>query len=265
MKQVLTVAGSDSGAGAGIQADLKAIHANGCYALTAITAVTAQNTVAVRDSFDLPLDIVRSQLAALFEDFDIAAAKTGMLSSPALVETVATALREHEVPKLVVDPVMISKSGYSLLREEAVDAVRELLLPLAAVVTPNLPETEVLSGLPTADEEQRVTAARRILALGPAAVLVKGGHGEGTTVTDLLVTETATHRFEHPRLVTRTTHGTGCTLSAALAARLALGEPLAEAVAAATDYVFGAVGAGLELGHGHGPTNHFFRQREGRR
>lgn len=257
---VLSVAGSDSGAGAGIQADLKSIHANGGYALTALTSVTAQNTQHVASAFHLPPEIIRAQISALAEDFEIASAKTGMLATAQIVETVAEALRDHGIAPLVVDPVMVSTSGYSLLEDDGREAVRRALLPLAALCTPNLPEAEVLSGISIETLDQAQEAARRICDLGPAAVLIKGGHGDGDTVTDLLFDGQSMHRFIHPRIRTRATHGTGCALSAAIAARLGRGESLLVAVERSLDYVTRAISAGISIGRGHSPTGLFFHQ-----
>ncbi|MBM4319002.1 MAG: bifunctional hydroxymethylpyrimidine kinase/phosphomethylpyrimidine kinase [Deltaproteobacteria bacterium] len=261
MKQVLTIAGSDPGGGAGIQADLKAIHANGCYALTVLAALTAQNTQEVRAVFDLPVAVVLAQLDAVQDDFTVDAAKTGMLGSAELVAALAGQLRRRPVPWLVVDPVMVSSSGHRLLAEDAVAALRTLLLPLASVATPNLSEAEVLAGHPIRDRDEAEQAARAIHALGARAVLIKGGHrvSAGGQAEDLLYDGREVTLFAAPHIVTRSTHGTGCTLSAALAARLAQGEPLPEAVQAAKDYVTGAIRHGLPLGHGRGPTDHFWR------
>lgn len=260
MRQVLTIAGSDSGAGAGIQADLKAIHANGCYALTVLASVTAQNTQGVQAVFDLPVPLVLAQLEAVQDDFSVAAAKTGMLSSAELVTAVAGALSRRPLPWLVVDPVMVSTSGHRLLAEDAVDAVRERLLPLASVLTPNLPEAEVLAGCKIDSIDQAEQAAKKLHGMGARAVLLKGGHraGEEGQALDLLYDGEKTTLFAAPHIATRCTHGTGCTLSAALAARLALGDPLPAAVAAAKGYVTDAIRHGLPLGHGHGPTHHFW-------
>ncbi len=257
---VLSVAGSDSGAGAGIQADLKSIHANGGYALTALTSVTAQNTQQVASAFHLPPEIIRDQIRALAEDFEIAAAKTGMLATALIVQTVVDALKDHGITPLVVDPVMVSTSGYPLLEEDGREAVRSALLPLAALCTPNLPEAEVLSGVSIETPDQVEEAARRICDLGPAAVLIKGGHGEGDTVTDLLFDGRAVHRFTHPRIQTRATHGTGCALSAAIATRIGCGESLPVAVERSLEYVARAISAGIPIGRGHSPTGLLFHQ-----
>ena len=258
----LTIAGSDSGAGAGIQADLKTFAALGVYGLSVITAVTAQNTVGVRAVQELDLSIVDAQLEAVAEDFEIKALKTGMLSSAPIIEVVASGLRRHRLSKLVVDPVMVAKSGDRLLREDAVEAMRTQLLPLAEVVTPNLAEAEVLSGHSIRSLADRVTAARIILGQGAGAVVVKGGHAPGDPVIDLLVTEAMVREFRARRLTTTSTHGTGCTFSAAIAAGLASGLDLEAAVGRAREYVSQALERAEPLGHGHGPLGHFVRKEE---
>ncbi|MBN2491348.1 MAG: bifunctional hydroxymethylpyrimidine kinase/phosphomethylpyrimidine kinase [Planctomycetes bacterium] len=257
--QVLIVAGSDSGGGAGIQADLKAVHASGAYALTAITAVTAQNTVAVTRAFDLPADVVRAQIDAVFDDFDVAAVKTGMLSSVVLVETVASALAARGVTRLVVDPVMISKSGHALLADDAVEALRARVLPLAAVVTPNRLEAERLAGLAIRGRADVLEAGRRLLALGSRAAVIKGGHLEAAPGTDFLFHAGGVTEIEGEWIETRSTHGTGCTFASAIAAHLARGADLIAAVRAAKHLVTDAIRHGLALGHGYGPTDPFWR------
>jgi hydroxymethylpyrimidine/phosphomethylpyrimidine kinase len=259
--QVLTIAGSDSGAGAGIQADLKAIHANGGYGLVALTAVTAQNTRAVEASFCLPADFVRRQMAAVFADFEVAAVKTGMLATAGIVEAVAAELTGRGVVNLVVDPVMISTSGYPLLEDAAVAVLRLKLLPLARVCTPNRHEAEALSGVRIASLADAREAALRIQGHGPRAVLVKGGHFDDRQVIDLLLDGDQVATFAAERLDRRSTHGTGCVLSAALATWLARGEELARAVALAKRFVTEAIRHGLDLGQGHGPTDPFFHLR----
>jgi hydroxymethylpyrimidine/phosphomethylpyrimidine kinase len=257
-KQALTIAGSDSGGGAGIQADLKTFHAHGVYGASVLTAITAQNTTAVLRAFELPLDLIEAQLDAVFDDLDIAAAKTGMLSSPSIVETVATALRKRRFAPLVVDPVMISKSGYRLLKDDAITSLTLHLLPLAAVVTPNLHEAALLSGVNIGSTAQMKDAARRIHEFGPQSVLVKGGHAPSHEATDILFDGENFHTFTSPFIHTKNTHGTGCTYSAAIAARLALGEPLLVAVGHAKQYITRAIARSLPIGKGHGPTNHFY-------
>jgi len=256
--RLLTIAGSDSGGGAGIQADLKTFAAFGGYGMSVVTAVTAQNTVAVSAVHEVPAEVVAAQLEAVFGDLGADAVKVGMLASAELVRTVAEALARHRGPPIVVDPVMVAKSGDTLLAPDAVAALRDELLPLATLVTPNVPETARLSGLPVASEEERRRAGAAIAGAGPA-VLVKGGHAPGDVVVDLLLSEEGWRRFEHPRIATRSTHGTGCTLSSAIAAGLGAGRPLAEAVGAAVEYVRGAMKHAEPLGSGHGPLNHLWR------
>jgi hydroxymethylpyrimidine/phosphomethylpyrimidine kinase len=253
----LSIAGSDSGAGAGIQADLKTFAALGVYGVTVITAITAQNTVGVRAVQEIDLDVISAQLDAVAEDFAIAALKTGMLSSAAIIETVAAGIQRHKFGRLVVDPVMIAKSGDRLLAEDAVDALRRRLLPLAAVVTPNIPEAEVLAGRSIRTKDDRLGAARAIMALGAHAVVIKGGHSEDDPIVDLLVDSQGVHEYRAPRIVTTSTHGTGCTFSAAITAGMATGLDLPSAVAEARDYVSRALSSAPGLGHGHGPLNHF--------
>jgi hydroxymethylpyrimidine/phosphomethylpyrimidine kinase len=223
----LTIAGSDSGAGAGIQADLKTFAALGVYGISVVTAVTAQNTLGVRAVQEIEPALVTAQLDAVAEDFSIRALKTGMLASTQVIEQVVAGIRRHRLQHLVVDPVMIAKSGDRLLAEDAVDALRRLLLPLAEIVTPNLPEAEVLAGRPIDSMADRLSAARAILALGAQAVVVKGGHADGDPVVDLLVDRDGVEEFRAPRIQTTSTHGTGCTFSAAIAAGLDTGEAVA--------------------------------------
>jgi len=252
---VLTVAGSDSGGGAGIQADLKTFEAHGCFGTSAITAITAQNTLGVRAVETISPAVVCAQMEAVLEDFPVGAAKTGMLATAAIIEVVAAALAApaDRVP-LVVDPVMVATSGAVLLEPDARGALVEQLIPLAWLVTPNLPEAELLSGIVLNDDESAVRAAQWFLDRGARAVLLKGGHGAGATVVDLLVERGGgVTRIERARLASRNTHGTGCTLSAAIAARLASGETLAAAVERSIDYVRGAIERAPELGAGYGP------------
>ena len=258
--RVLTVAGSDSGGGAGIQADLKTMLAHGVHGMSVLAAVTAQNSVGVQGYWELPTEAVRAQLASVLGDIGVDAVKTGMLASTELVETVAAVLAEGPAP-VVVDPVGVSKHGDSLLAADAVAAVRDRLLPVADLVTPNLYEVQQLTGVKVTEESGLRRAADAVLALGPRAVLVKGGHLTGDAV-DLLVTRDGVEReLRAPRLDNRHTHGTGCTLASAIASRLALGDPLPDAVAAAKDYVTGAIVAGFPLGAGIGPVDHAHRWR----
>lgn len=268
MNVALTIAGSDSGGGAGIQADIKAMQANGVFAASVIAAVTAQNTVAVTAAYELPLDLIEAQLDAVFDDLRIDAVKTGMLSSTEIIELVAGKLRERlggEGPPrpLVVDPVMISKSGYALLKEEAVEAMREQLLPLATLVTPNAHEAAHLTGREVRTVDDAREAARRLHELGAGAVLVKGGHLEGAAeAVDVLFDGRGFHTFSGPRLETKHTHGTGCTYASAIAANLAKGYRLREAIARSKRYVTEAIRHGLSIGAGHGPTHHFYFMEE---
>jgi hydroxymethylpyrimidine/phosphomethylpyrimidine kinase len=253
----LSIAGSDSGAGAGIQADLKTFAAQGVYGVTVITAITAQNTVGVRAVQDVNIDVINAQLDAIADDFAIAALKTGMLSSAAIIEAVAAGIVRHGLRPLVVDPVMIAKSGDRLLAEDAVDALRRKLLPLAEVVTPNIPEAEVLAGRAIRTRDDRLAAARAIMELGAQSVVIKGGHSEDDPIVDLLVDSEGVHEYRAARIVTTSTHGTGCTFSAAITAGLATGLDVTNAVAAARDYLSRALTSAPGLGHGHGPLNHF--------
>ena len=257
MKQALTIAGSDSGGGAGIQADLKTFHAHGVFGLSAITSVTAQNTQEVRAACDLPKEIVRAQISAVFDDFEIAAVKTGMLSSREIVEAVADELTVRNGQPLVVDPVMISTSGFPLLTDDAIQCVTDRLLPLATVATPNLHEAELLSKKKINTREDAGTVARKIADLGACAVLVKGGHLEGAAV-DVLWDGTCETVFESERIDTENTHGTGCTLASAIAANFALGYGLHDAIDRAKNYITEAIRHGLNIGKGKGPTNHFY-------
>lgn len=258
MRTVLTVAGSDSGAGAGIQADLKTISANGAYGLSVVTSITAQNTRAVTAALALPVDLIEEQFAAVFADFTPAAAKSGMLADRERVEAVAAAMRRYAPPHYVLDPVMVSKSGFPLLEQAAIDALRTHLLPLAAVVTPNVHEAELLAEMPIASLDDARVAAARILEQGPRAVVLKGGHLQERPGTDLLLTAEGARLFEGEFIDTTSTHGTGCTFSAALATQLAHGHALAEAVGIAKAYLTEAIRHAPGLGTGAGPTDHFF-------
>jgi hydroxymethylpyrimidine/phosphomethylpyrimidine kinase len=257
---VLTIAGSDSGGGAGIQADLKTFSALGTYGLSVIATLTAQNTRAVTAIHDVPPEFVTAQLDAVFNDIEIAAVKIGMLSSPAIIEVVSEGLRRHGARLIVVDPVMVAKSGDRLLREEAVSALKERLLPLATLITPNLPEAAVLlEAAVVPDEAGMIEAAAGLRALGPRAVLLKGGHGEADDSIDVLDDRGAPLTLAAPRVATRNTHGTGCTLSSAIAALLARGRTLRAAVREAKTYITAAISAAdhLNVGPGHGPVHHF--------
>lgn len=258
MKQALTIAGSDSGGGAGIQADIKTMQANGVFAASVVTAVTAQNTLEVRGAVEVPLDFIRLQLETVFDDLEIAAAKTGMLSSAGVIETVCDFLAETGFTNLVVDPVMISKSGFKLLADDAVAVLRDRLLPLALVATPNLHEAALLAELDIEDSPAMEVAARRIREMGPANVVVKGGHAPFARGTDILFDGSEFRRYEARAVHPESVHGTGCTFSAAIAARLALGEALPEAVENAKTYITRAIERRPDIGSGNAPANHFY-------
>lgn len=261
--RALTIAGSDSGGGAGIQADLKTFAANGCYGMSVITALTAQNTRGVTAIHAVPVDFVAAQMEAVLSDIGADAIKIGMLFSPELIRTVADGLRRFEVKNVVLDPVMVAQSGDKLLQDEAEAALKEELIPLANLITPNLPEAMVLLGGEITDQESLVTAARELGRLGCEHVLIKGGHMEGTTSTDSLyfVAQDRLVSLIGTRIPTRNNHGTGCTLSSAIAAFLARGNTMEAAVRHAKEYISGAIlaGADYEIGHGHGPVHHFYR------
>lgn len=256
----LTIAGSDSSGGAGIQADLKTFSALGVYGASVITALTAQNTVRVQGIHNVPTDFVAAQMESVFADLAVGAVKIGMLSIPATIEAVAAGLERDFSGPMVLDPVMVAASGDALLTEAAIATLVARLLPRADVLTPNLPEAARLLKTGVAQTEAAMLEqGRALLALGPKAVLMKGGHGEGPEAVDLLVTREGTLRLATPRIPSRNSHGTGCTLSSAIAAGLAKGLPLDEAVQEAKTYIQAAILAAdrLEIGHGHGPTHHF--------
>lgn len=258
--RVLVIAGSDSGGGAGIQADIKTVTALGGYAATAVTALTAQNTEGVFGIYDIPDDFVAQQIRLVLDDLGADAIKTGMLARAGIIRAVAKEIkaRAEGVP-LVVDPVMVAKGGAPLLAESAIRTLKQQLIPLATVLTPNVPEAELLTGDKIQNREAMEAAAQKLLALGPQAVLLKGGHLEAPAVHDLLMTKEERRWFESPRLQTRHTHGTGCTLASALAAGLAQGLPLNKAVERARRYVYEAIKAAPGFGRGHGPLNHHVR------
>ena len=261
MPTALTIAGSDSGGGAGIQADLKTFAAFGVYGTSAITALTAQNTRAVSDVHIVPAEFVEEQIEAVVSDLGCDAVKTGMLATSSIVEVVAAAVESMQLPNLVVDPVMVAKSGDHLLDEEAVHAVRWTLLRLARVVTPNIPEAEVLAKMPINTLDDMREAARRIAMLKPRAVVIKGGHMTGPEVIDLVLEAGTYTELVSPRIASPNTHGTGCTFAAAIAAQLAKGVELVAAVREAKIYVAGAMQPGIPLGGGHRPLDHFWRYR----
>lgn len=258
MSIALTIAGSDSGGGAGIQADIKTFSALGVYGASVVTAITAQNTVGVTAVHEVPVDVVSAQMDAVLSDFDVGAAKTGMLFSADIVEAVSRKIREWDVRALVVDSVMVAKSGDRLLREDAIDSLRRCLLPLALVVTPNIPEAEVLAGMPIPDEAAREEAARRIGEMGPQWVVIKGGHLEGDPI-DLVWDGAEMQRLSGKRIESTSTHGTGCTFSAAIAAYLTNSTDVRQAIREAKDYLTDAIRHAEGLGHGHGPLNHHYR------
>jgi hydroxymethylpyrimidine/phosphomethylpyrimidine kinase len=253
----LTIAGSDSGGGAGIQADLKTFHRFGVYGTSALTLVTAQNTTGVRELRLLPPALVSSQISAVAEDFEVRAVKTGALGSEACIEAVAAAIGELGIPNLVVDPVMISKHGDPLLPKTAVDALERRLFPDALLVTPNLHEAAALLGSPVDSEAGMRDAARAVHGLGARAVLVKGGQLPGEQAIDLFYDGAEFLRLPAPRIETPHTHGTGCTYSAAIAALLARGEPLSHAVRRAKDFISRAIASAPGIGHAYGPVNHW--------
>lgn len=258
MKNVLTIAGSDSCGGAGIQADLKTFSALGTYGMTVITAVTAQNTQGVYNVREMDEEIIRDQIDCLFKDIEIAAVKVGMVSSREIIDVIGERLRFWKPPYVVIDPVMVSKSGCHLLRPEAKDELINVLLPLADVITPNLPEAEVITGEKITGVDQMEKEALMINDMGAKNVVVKGGHLEGAAV-DVLYTGGSIYYLEQKRINTKNTHGTGCTFSSAIAAYLARGCGVYEAVKQAKDYITGAIEHSLDIGHGVGPTNHFYR------
>ena len=256
----VTIAGSDSGGGAGIQADLKTFSALGVYGASVITALTAQNTQGVTGIHDVPPDFITAQIDAVFSDLAVNAVKIGMLSAPAAIAAVAAGLDRWKQTLVVLDPVMVASSGDRLLSPDAIDILKSALIPRALVITPNLPEAAALLDAPIAETESEMRArAEKLLALGAKAVLIKGGHAGGAEAVDLLVSREAVARLSAERVATKNTHGTGCTLSSAIAAGLAKGQRLGEAVSDAKQYVTEAIGCAdeLEVGHGHGPVHHF--------
>lgn len=258
VRTALTIAGSDSGGGAGIQADLKTFAALGVFGTSALTAITAQNTLGVTAVHEIPPEIVAAQIDAVLTDIGADAVKTGMISSSEIIRVVAAKVREHGISTLVVDPVMVATSGDRLLREDAVDALRTDLLPLATVATPNLPEAAVLIGREVSSLEGMREAARAIVDLGVRSVIVKGGHLDGDAV-DVFYDGSTFTELPARRIATTSTHGTGCTLASAIAALLARGEPLDSAISNAKVYVTAAIERAYPIGQGHGPIHHFHR------
>lgn len=258
MRTALTIAGSDSGGGAGIQADLKTFSANGVFGMSVITAVTAQNTREVRSVQNIDSKIVKDQIEAVFDDFTVNAVKIGMLSSIEIIEVVAKTMKKYNPPFLVVDPVMISKGGYHLLQQDAMKALKEKIIPLATIVTPNIPEAEVIVNKQIITEKDMEEACLSIYALGAKTVLLKGGHLEGDP-NDLFFDGKCFHWLKGKRIYTKNTHGTGCTLSSAIASNVAKGLSLLESVQKAKEYITIAIKHSLSIGSGHGPTNHFYQ------
>lgn len=257
MKHLLTIAGSDSGGGAGIQADIKTFSAHGCYAMSVITAVTAQNTCAVTAVQDITPEMIGAQMDAVFSDIRVDAVKIGMVSQIASIRMIAEKLRQYCPRLIVVDPVMVSKSGFHLLQPDAVEALKQELVPLAVMLTPNIPEAEILTDMSIVTPEDRKRAALKLKDMGAAYVLIKGGHLQDTA-EDLLYDGKQFYTYGGERIETKNTHGTGCTLSSAIAANLANGMTAEQAVRAAKEYITVGIRNGLELGAGCGPTNHFY-------
>ena len=259
MRTALTIAGSDSSGGAGVQADLKTFAAHGVYGLSAITALTAQNTLGIRACDAVSAGLVTAQIEAVASDIGVHAAKTGMLANLEIVEAVVAAIDDLHIPLLVVDPVMVATSGEPLADDDAVAAMKSQLLRRAFVATPNIPEAETLSGMSIPTEDARREAARRILALGPTAVIIKGGHFPSSDIVDLMYDGHRFTDFPTKRLAGPSRHGTGCTFAAAVTAQLALGQPLSDAIRRAQQYVAGAIRAAPALGRGTGPMDHSWK------
>lgn len=258
MKNILTIAGSDSGGGAGIQADIKTFAALGTYGMSAITAITAQNTIGVYKVKELDTEIIKAQIDAVFRDIRVDAVKIGMVCNVDIIRQLVSSLQEWGAVNIVLDPVMISTSGFQLLKPEAIEALKNELFPLAAVVTPNIPEAEVLSGEMIINKEDMVKAAKAIVSFGCKSVLIKGGHLEGDAC-DLFFDGEKVSIFTAPRITKKNTHGTGCTLSSAIAAYLVLGFDLTTAVSKSKEYLTGAIEHGFSLGGGEGPVHHFYK------
>ncbi|WP_461200743.1 bifunctional hydroxymethylpyrimidine kinase/phosphomethylpyrimidine kinase [Anoxybacillus sp. TBDG-1] len=255
--KALTIAGSDSGGGAGIQADLKTFHQLRVFGMSAITAVTAQNTLGVQGVYPLPLKAVEQQIDSVAADLSPHAVKTGMLFSNEMIELVAHKIKQYKWTCVVVDPVMIAKGGAPLLKQEAVEALQRHLLPLAYVLTPNMPEAEVLANMQIETIEQRKEAAKKLHEMGVRYVVMKGGHGEGNELIDILYDGEQFYEWKSKRIDTKHTHGTGCTFAAAITAQLAKGKTIYEAVDVAKRFIQAAVEQTLQMGSGHGPTNHW--------
>lgn len=264
IQKALTIAGSDSGGGAGIQADLKTFQELGVFGMSAVTAVTAQNTLGVHGVYPMTPEAIEKQIDAVAADIGVDALKTGMLFSAEIIEAVAGKIKEHGFTNVIVDPVMVAKGGASLLQAEATEALKTKLLPCALVVTPNIPEAEVISGMTIHSEEDKRKAAKAIAALGVKYVLIKGGHDDGASTVDLLFDGEEFHTFTGERVKTKNTHGTGCTFSAAMTASIAKGASVRIAAETAKQFIQAAIEDGIYIGEGHGPTNHWaYRQRGG--
>lgn len=257
MKTALTIAGSDSGGGAGIQADLKAFSAQGVFGMSVITAITAQNTLEVRGVQNIDLSMIQAQIETVFDDIPVDAVKIGMLSSADVVRTVAETLGKYDAPHIILDPVMISKAGHHLLQAEAIEALKDVMIPLATMITPNVPEAEVLTGMKIVTTEDMETACRKMHALGAKSILLKGGHLT-TDPNDLFYDGETFYWYPGKRIETKNTHGTGCTLSSAITANLAKGASLTEAIEIAKAYITEAIKQSFDLGKGHGPVHHFY-------
>lgn len=256
--QVVTIAGVDSGGGAGIQADLKTFQMRGVYGMNIVVALTAQNTLGVQSAMPIPVDFIDAQFESLAADFDIVSCKTGMLFDKAHVLCVVENLKRFDFGQLVVDPVMVAKGGHQLLSDDAIDVIKTALLPLATIVTPNIPEAEILVGYPIVTREDMVAAAKTLQALGVKNVIVKGGHLEGNKASDCVLLETGELFFiSAPRIDTKNTHGTGDTFSACIVSELAKGLSIKEAIISSREYVQGTISDGILIGHGHGPLNHW--------
>ncbi|MEY8371602.1 bifunctional hydroxymethylpyrimidine kinase/phosphomethylpyrimidine kinase [Aerococcaceae bacterium 50-4] len=256
--QVVTIAGSDSGGGAGIQADLKTFQARKAFGMSIVVALTAQNTLGVQESLPVPIDFIDAQFDSLAADFNIAAVKTGMLFNGAYVENVVNNLKQVDFGPLIVDPVMVAKGGHQLLDQDAIDAIQQKLLPIATLVTPNIPEAEIIAGISIESEADMLEAGVKLQGFGAKNVIVKGGHSKAARARDLVLFENGdTMWLSSPRIDTENTHGTGDTLSAAIAAELAKGTALKEAIIIGKQFIQGAIKDGIDVGHGHGPTNHW--------
>lgn len=258
MKHVLTIAGSDCSGGAGIQADLKTFSANETFGMSVITSVVAENTCGVISIHNVPVDIVSDQIDAVFGDIDVDGVKVGMLSDDALMKTVAKKLKQYEPKNVVIDPVMIAKGGCALMQEDALQTLIEEVIPCASLLTPNIPEAETITGMKISSIDDMKEACKKIYALGAKNVLVKGGHFEGEP-TDILYDGTQFFSFQGKRIDSKNTHGTGCTLSSAITAQLAKGKTVEEAVGMGKEYVTNAILHAVPIGHGHGPTHHFYK------